>query len=239
AKGEVSSGDGTEIVQNTFSLDNYMGWAVAKGHPRLVDALNSRLDAVIADGTWAKLYSDWVPRELPDGWSPGSRAAPQPDLPDFQAIAARHADESGGGTDGSGTQSRSTLQKLGDTFFDWSLYKQALPELVKTGLPNTLLLAVSSGVVGTIVGLLLAVAGISRHRWLRWPARIYTDIFRGLPAVVVILLVGLGIGPLVQDLTGNNPYWLGAAALALMASAYIGEIFRSGIQSVESGQMEA
>ena len=87
--------------------------------------------------------------------------------------------------------------------------------------------------------MVLAVAGISRSRWLRWPARVYTDIFRGLPEVVIILLIGLGIGPVVGGLTGNNPYPLGIAALGLMAAAYVGEIFRSGIQSVEPGQMEA
>jgi len=56
---------------------------------------------------------------------------------------------------------------------------------------------------------------------------------------VIILLIGLGIGPIVGSLTGNNPYPLGIAALGLMAAAYIGEILRSGIQSVEAGQMEA
>ncbi|MGB2722318.1 MAG: amino acid ABC transporter permease, partial [Rhodococcus sp. (in: high G+C Gram-positive bacteria)] len=93
--------------------------------------------------------------------------------------------------------------------------------------------------IGTVLGMLLALAGLSRTRWLRWPARVYTDIFRGLPAVVIILIIGLGIGPVVQGVTGGNPYWLGAAALSLLAAAYIGEIFRSGIQSVEAGQMEA
>ena len=83
------------------------------------------------------------------------------------------------------------------------------------------------------------MAGISTARWLRWPARIYTDIFRGLPEVVIILLIGLGVGPIVGGLTGNNPYPLGIAALGLMAAAYVGEIFRSGIQSVEAGQLEA
>ena len=57
--------------------------------------------------------------------------------------------------------------------------------------------------------------------------------------MVIILLIGLGIGPVVGGLTGNNPYPLGIAALGLMAAAYIGEIFRSGIQSVEAGQLEA
>jgi polar amino acid transport system substrate-binding protein len=56
---------------------------------------------------------------------------------------------------------------------------------------------------------------------------------------VIILLIGLGLGPVVGGLTDNNPYPLGIAALGLMAAAYVGEILRSGIQSVEAGQMEA
>ncbi len=234
AQGAIAPGDPTSIVQNTFSLNNFVGWAAAKDNPPLIDALNSGLDAVIADGTWARLYSDWVPRELPAGWKPGSKAAPAPLLPDFAAIAAAQQP-----SEPSGAGPKSTLQQLRETFFDWELYQRAFPELLRTGLPNTLILALSSGIAGTVLGMLLAVAGISRTRWLRWPARVYTDIFRGLPAVVIILLVGLGVGPVVRGLTGNNPYWLGAAALSLLAAAYIGEIFRSGIQSVESGQMEA
>ncbi|MGV0798456.1 amino acid ABC transporter permease, partial [Mycolicibacterium elephantis] len=122
---------------------------------------------------------------------------------------------------------------------DWSLYKQAIPVLFSTGLPNTLILTICASVIGLVLGMVLAVAGISRHRLLRWPARVYTDIFRGLPEVVIILLIGLGLGPVVGDLTGNNPFPLGIAALGLMAAAYVGEIFRSGIQSVEAGQLEA
>lgn len=234
AEGAIAPGDPITIAENTFSLDNFVGYAAAKTNQPLIDALNSGLDAVIADGTYARLYQDWVPRELPPGWKPGSRAAPTPELPDFRALAAQNEQP-----EQAAATPKSTLEQLGDTFFDWSLYKQAFPELIKTGLPNTLILAVVSGVLGTVLGMLLAVAGISRTRWLRWPARVYTDIFRGLPAVVIILIIGLGIGPVVRNITGNNPYWLGAVALALLASAYIGEIFRSGIQSVEPGQLEA
>ena len=102
-----------------------------------------------------------------------------------------------------------------------------------------MILTFAASVIGLVLGMVLAVAGISTSRWLRWPARIYTDIFRGLPEVVIILLIGLGIGPVVGPLTGNNPYPLGIAALGLMAAAYVGEIFRSGIQSVDPGQLEA
>src|SRR4051794_35562147 len=234
ASGTVQPGDPAQIIENTFSLDNFVAWAVAKENQPLTDALNSGLDAIIADGTWAQLYSDWVPRALPPGWKPGSKAAPAPQLPDFAAIAAEHQQAPSGAA-----APKSTLSQLKDSFLNWDLYKQAIPDLFKTGLPNTLILTVSASVIGLALGMALAVAGISRARWLRWPARVYTDIFRGLPEVVIILLIGLGVGPVVGGLTGNNPYPLGIAALGLMAAAYVGEIFRSGIQSVEPGQLEA
>lgn len=234
ASGTVQPGDPAQIIENTFSLDNFVAWAVAKENQPLIDALNSGLDVIIADGTWAQLYTEWVPRALPPGWKPGSKAAPMPQLPDFNAIAAEHQTDAP-----AAAGPKSTLSYLKDAFLNWDLYKQAIPDLLKTGLPNTLLLTASAAVIGLVLGMALAVAGISRHRWLRWPARVYTDIFRGLPEVVIILLIGLGVGPVVGGLTGNNPYPLGIAALGLMAAAYVGEIFRSGIQSVEPGQLEA
>ncbi|KKB97650.1 ABC transporter substrate-binding protein/permease [Mycolicibacter arupensis] len=227
-------GDPAQIVGSTFSPAGFEAYAVAKGNQALTSALNSGLDAVIADGTWPQLYTDWVPRPLPPDWKPGSKSAATPHLPDFAAIAARHHR-----AEAEPYTPKSTLAQLRDSFFDWELYRQALPDLIKTGLPNTLLLTVSGGVIGLLAGLGLAVAGISRTRWLRWPARIYTDIFRGLPEVLIILLIGLAVGPLVGGLTHNNPYPLGIAALGLTAAAYIGEILRSGIQSVEAGQLEA
>jgi polar amino acid transport system permease protein/polar amino acid transport system substrate-binding protein len=235
ALGTVRTGDPAQIVENTFSLDNFVAWAVAAGNGPLIDALNSGLDAIIADGTWARLYSEWVPRALPPGWKPGSMAAPLPQLPDFAAIAAAHQKA----TPLPATPPKSTLSQLKDSFLNWDLYRQAIPDLFATGLPNTLILTVSAAVIGLVLGMALAVAGISGSRWLRWPSRLYTDIFRGLPEVVIILLIGLGVGPVVGGLTANNPYPLGIAALGLMAASYIGEIFRSGIQSVEAGQLEA
>jgi len=236
AQGTVRAGDPATIVENTFSLDNFTAYAVAKENTPLINALNAGLDAVIADGTWSRLYSEWVPRALPPGWKPGSKAAPLPELPDFNAIAARQEKPAAAAA---AVGDKSVLSQLRESFLDWNLYKKAIPDLFKTGLPNTLILTVCASVIGLVLGLGLAVAGISRSRWLRYPARIYTDIFRGLPEVVIILLIGLGIGPLVSGLTRNNPYPLGIAALGLMAAAYIGEILRAGIQSVEAGQMEA
>ena len=126
-----------------------------------------------------------------------------------------------------------------NTFLSWDYISQVLPDLLKTGLLNTLILSVSSALIGTVVGMVLAVMGLSTKWWLRWPARIYTDVFRGLPAILTILLIGQGLGTLARDVVGTNPYPMGILALSLIAAAYIGEIFRSGIQSVDKGQLEA
>ncbi|WP_343318128.1 amino acid ABC transporter permease [Arthrobacter sp. TMP15] len=132
------------------------------------------------------------------------------------------------------------LEQLAKTFLDWDAMAEVIPNMLSVGLPNTLILSVSSAIIGCVLGMILAVMGISRNPIPRWIARIYTDIFRGLPAILTILLIGLGLGPVIRILTGStNPYPLGILALSLMAAAYIGEIFRSGIQSVESGQLEA
>jgi len=131
------------------------------------------------------------------------------------------------------------LNTLRETFLDWGAMRAALPDLLRVGLVNTLILALSSAVIGTVLGMLLAVAGLSSRRWLRWPARVYTDVFRGLPAAVTILLIGVGLAPVGLKIWGPNPYPLGILALSLIASAYIGEIFRSGIQSIDRGQLEA
>jgi polar amino acid transport system permease protein len=126
-----------------------------------------------------------------------------------------------------------------NTFLSWDYISQVLPDLLKTGLLNTLILSVSSALIGTVLGMVLAVMGLSTKWWLRWPARIYTDVFRGLPAILTILLIGQGLGTLARDVVGTNPYPMGILALSLIAAAYIGEIFRSGIQSIDKGQLEA
>jgi polar amino acid transport system permease protein len=128
---------------------------------------------------------------------------------------------------------------LSDTFLDWKAIGEVLPKMFAVGLPNTLVLAVTSGVIGTALGMLLALMGISRNAAARWIARIYTDVLRGLPPILTILVIGLGFGPIFRQITGSSsPYPMAIAALSLMSAAYIGEIFRSGIQSVDKGQLE-
>ena len=131
------------------------------------------------------------------------------------------------------------LETLRRSFLDFDAMASVLPSMFYIGLKNTIILAAFSTFFGVLIGIVLAVMGISRSPWLKLPARIYTDIFRGLPATVTILLIGQGFARIGRELFGPSPFPLGIAALSLIAGAYIGEIFRSGIQSVDKGQMEA
>jgi polar amino acid transport system permease protein len=131
------------------------------------------------------------------------------------------------------------MENLRRSFLDFQAMAEVLPMMITVGLKNTLILAACSTVLGVVLGLVLAVMGLSQRAWIRLPAKIYTDIFRGLPAIVTILLIGQGFARLGRELFGPSPYPLGILALGLIAAAYIGEIFRAGIQSVDRGQMEA
>jgi polar amino acid transport system permease protein len=131
------------------------------------------------------------------------------------------------------------LDSIIKTFFDFDAMWQVFPQLLGTGLVNTLVISIAATVIGVVLGMIIAIMGISPSRWLRVPARIYTDVFRGLPAILTILLIGQGFARFSQQLFGPSPYPLGILALSLIASAYIGEIFRAGIQSVDRGQLEA
>jgi polar amino acid transport system permease protein len=130
------------------------------------------------------------------------------------------------------------MNSLLQNFFNGHLIWATLGDLLTYGLRNTLILSAASVALGSVIGMVLAIMGISQSAWLRIPARIYTDIFRGLPAALTILMVGEGVfAAQVSWLT--SPYPVAILALGLMAGAYIGEIFRAGIQSVEKGQGEA
>lgn len=131
------------------------------------------------------------------------------------------------------------FDRLRATFLDWGAMGDVLPSMFATGLKNTLILSLAATVLGVLLGMVLAIMGVSRSRWLRVPARLYTDAFRGLPAIVTILLIGQGFASVSRSVFGTNPYPLGILALSLIAAAYIGEIFRAGILAVDRGQLEA
>lgn len=84
ATGQVKDGDNTKIAEKVVNTQNFTAWAVNKDNQPLLDALNSGLDAVIADGTWTKLTAEWykdrptTAEQTPQGWKPGSKAVQIP-----------------------------------------------------------------------------------------------------------------------------------------------------------------
>jgi polar amino acid transport system permease protein len=124
-------------------------------------------------------------------------------------------------------------------YFNTELMLRALPELLLEGMRYTLLVSVGALVIGLVAGMVLAMIGLSRRWWVSLPSKVYIDIFRGLPAILTIVLVGNGLPAAGFAPFGRNRIAYGVLALGLIATAYIAEIFRAGIQSVDKGQMEA
>lgn len=106
-----------------------------------------------------------------------------------------------------------------------------------SGLWVTVVLSVISITVSVIVGLFISLPGLSRNPYFRTVNRIYVEIFRSIPVLVMILWVYYGL-PLVLGIS-LGPFAAGVFALALCDSAFEAEIFRAGIQSIEKGQTEA
>ena len=105
------------------------------------------------------------------------------------------------------------------------------------GLYYTVLLSLCAIVISVIIGLLIALPGLSKKRSLRSINRIYVELVRAVPILVLILWVYYGL-PQLADIS-INVFWAGVIALALSDSAFEAEIFRAGIQSIDKGQYEA
>ena len=101
----------------------------------------------------------------------------------------------------------------------------------------TLELTFLSGLFGILLGLLVSLARISRAPWLNKPAAVYVTVFRGTPLLLQVLFVFFALPPLTGLLL--DPFPAGVLALSLNAAAYLTEIFRAAIQSIDKGQMEA
>jgi len=126
-----------------------------------------------------------------------------------------------------------------DTFFNLSYMLQVVPDILRVGYYNTITISLYSTIIGIIIGAPLSLMAISQVTVVRVAAKVYIDIFRGLPAIVTIFIVGQGLPFAGFRPFGQNPYPYGIIAISIVASAYIAEILRAGIQSVDRGQTEA
>ncbi|WP_112874954.1 amino acid ABC transporter permease [Paracoccus endophyticus] len=124
---------------------------------------------------------------------------------------------------------------LFDTFLNAEVMRRSLPMLMQ-GLWITLQLGTASIVAGLILGLALAMIRLYATAPLRLLARVYIDIFRSIPLLVLLIIVYYAL-PFVG--VRLSPFVSAMAALTLVSGAYTAEIFRAGIEAIPKGQFEA
>jgi polar amino acid transport system permease protein len=128
------------------------------------------------------------------------------------------------------------------TFFSWADFKASIDDVVRGFLTNLSLMIVAEVCV-LVWGLALALMRLSRSRALaplRWLTIGYIDLFRAIPGLLLIYMIGFGI-PIagVPWLSGWSLFQLAALALTVLYGAYVAEVYRAGIESVHWSQTAA
>ncbi len=119
--------------------------------------------------------------------------------------------------------------------FDFALFLASLPALLRGAL-TTLWLAAAAIVLAMVIGVLGGLARVSGLRALSVAALLYTTIMRGVPLLVTLLFLYYGLPSMGILLDAPT---VGITALAITSGAYVTEIVRAGIQSIDRGQMRA
>lgn len=128
-----------------------------------------------------------------------------------------------------------------DTFFSWSAFKGAFPDILRAFWLDIRVFMVVELVV-LVVGLAVALLRTNRVPSLyplRLLATVYTDVLRGIPILLLVYLIGFGVPALQLEGLPTDPVILGGFALALAYGAYVAEVYRAGIASVHRGQRDA
>lgn len=108
-------------------------------------------------------------------------------------------------------------------------------KMLLQGLGVTLEITLASIVIGTVLGIILAFMKMSSTKWLSTPAKIYIEIIRGTPTTVQLLIMYMGVFASL-----SAPKWIIASiAFGMNSAAYVAEIVRGGVESVDKGQIEA
>jgi polar amino acid transport system permease protein len=129
--------------------------------------------------------------------------------------------------------------RVQETFFSWEDAKASFPELIKAFGKNVLLFLLAEPLI-LVVGALVAVVRSTTAAALfplRLLATFYTDLLRGVPTLLVVILAGFGIPALQLQGVTTSTFWLGLGALVLSYGAYVAEVFRSGIDSIHPSQV--
>ncbi|MDG1067886.1 MAG: amino acid ABC transporter permease [Sulfitobacter sp.] len=110
------------------------------------------------------------------------------------------------------------------------------------GFGATILLSVIAAVMSMVIGLMVALPGMSSNRWIRLPSRIYIEFVRAIPLLPMLFWVFYGLPVVLKSMgisVSIDAFWGAVITLAISDSAFTAEIYRSGIQSIARGQTEA
>ncbi|MFW5468672.1 amino acid ABC transporter permease [Knoellia sp. CPCC 206435] len=129
--------------------------------------------------------------------------------------------------------------QIGEQFFDPQLIRDTLTQGVGSALKNTIVYTAGAFVIGLLLGTVLALMRLSSVAPYRWLATVWIEFFRGLPAIIVFIAFGLMSLAFEGFVIPYDPYGTVWVALGLVASAYMAETIRAGIQAVPPGQIEA
>lgn len=119
---------------------------------------------------------------------------------------------------------------------DFQLILQSLPLLLMAAVITIKITVISVG-LGLLIGVFVSIARLAKPWFLRWPAAIYVDFIRGTPLLVQIFIIYFAL-PIVLS-QRIDPFIAAITACSINSGAYVAEIFRAGIQSIDKGQMEA
>lgn len=214
-----------ELAGPVFVKEN-LGIVAWKGNEELVSQVNRALDEMMVDGRYADIFEKWTgdPLTLDDLGELDEQANAGSKVPVAETAATAKP------------VAVSTQVKGGSSFtFRWDLFREAIPRLGQ-GAVLTLELTAVSLVFGVIGGLLLALARVSPAKIFRPFATAYVEVVRGTPLLMQIYVTYFMLPAVGIELSS---FVAGVLALSLNAAAYSSEIFRAGIESIDSGQMEA
>jgi polar amino acid transport system permease protein len=128
---------------------------------------------------------------------------------------------------------------IGQFFFNATIAREGLPQLITVALKNTVIYTVTGFGFGIVLGLVLALMRLSPVAPYRWVAMLYVETFRGLPALVIFLMIGSVPLAFPGFALPGGVYGMACLGLGLVSAAYMAETFRAGLQAVPKGQMEA
>jgi polar amino acid transport system permease protein len=128
-----------------------------------------------------------------------------------------------------------------DLFFNGKEFRKSFPEILSAFWLNVRIFLIAEPFI-LVLALIVALTRGSTAPILfplRVVATVYTDIFRGIPTILLVLLLGFGVPALNSDYITNDPLFWGGVALILSYGAYVAEVFRAGIESVHPSQRSA